>query len=115
MKKQHARTSPEGVIKKPKAYEALLVCACEDDEKFTGICLEGAAPLKGFKKKVIHLPKDREVVFYCASSREKGARARAGEYADKGSEKVVVLGEGLKGWQKAIYPEVREYLWDWNA
>ena len=115
MTKQHARTSPEGGKKKAKASEALLVCACEEDEKFTGICLEGAAPLKGFKKKVVHLPKDREVVFHCAGSRAKGATARTREYAAKGSEKVMVLGKRLKGWSKAVYPEVSEYLWNWNA
>ncbi len=110
MKRKHARTSPVGVIKKARASEALLVCACEDDETFTGLCLEGAAPLKGFKKKVIHLPKDQEVVFYCCSSREKGANA--GEYADQGSERVMVLGEGLKGWHKAVYAAGNEYLWN---
>ncbi len=115
MKKQHARTSPEGVKRKARASEALLLCACEDDEKFSGICLEGAALLKGFNKKVIHLPKDREVVFYCASSRKKGANARTGESADKETRMVMVLGEGLKGWSKAVYPEGNEYLWNWNT
>lgn len=111
MKKKHAKTSL--VKKKARASEALLVCACEDDEKFTGICLEGVAPPKGFKKKVIHLPKDRETVFYCGNSQEQGANA--GEYADQGyqgPEKVMVLGEGLKGWHKAAYPAGSEYLWN---
>jgi rhodanese-related sulfurtransferase len=110
MKKKQAKTSPGGVKKKARSSEALLVCACEDKEKFAGICLKGAAPPKGFKKKVIHIPKGQEVVFYCGISREKGANA--GEYADQGSERVIVLGEGLKGWHKASYPEGSEYLWN---
>jgi rhodanese-related sulfurtransferase len=110
MKKKHAKTSPGGAKKKARASEALLVCACEGEETFTGICLEGAALPKGFKKKVIHVPKDQEIVFYCGISREKGANA--GEYADQGIERVMVLGERLKGWHKASYPEGSEYLWN---
>ena len=105
MKKTRAKTSRDGVKKRAKASQALL-CACEDDEKFSGICLEGAAPPRGFKKKVIHLPKDHEVVFYCSSSRRK-----AGEPAGRSIKRVMILGEGLKGWQKATYPEGSEYLW----
>ena len=110
MKKKHAKTSPGGVKKKARAPEEFLVCACADDEKFRGICLEDAALPKGFKKKVLHIPKDQEISFYCGIAREKGANA--GEYADQGSERVMVLGEGVKGWHKASYPEGSEYLWN---
>jgi rhodanese-related sulfurtransferase len=112
MKKQLARTSTDGVKKKVRASEAILVCACEDDEKYTGNSFEGSAPQEGFKKKVIHLPKDREIVFYCSSSQEKSVDDRAEEYADRGSERVMVLGEGLKGWSKAVYPAGNEDLWN---
>ena len=114
MKKQHARTSTDGAKKKIRASEAFLVCACEDLQKFTDNCLEGSAPQEGFEKKVIHLPKGREIVLYCSSSQERGSADRTGDYADLGSERVMVLGEELKGWRKAVYTVGNEYLWNWN-
>jgi rhodanese-related sulfurtransferase len=103
MKKQHERISAEGAIKKVKASEALLVCAYEEDEKFKSMRLEGATSYKEFKKKVIHLPKDQEIIFYCSSAQEEDANVRAREYSDQGFERVRVLGEGLKAWRKAGY------------
>ena len=44
----------------------LLVCAYEDDAKFKAFNLDGAIPFSEFKTKVADLPKDRQIVFYCA-------------------------------------------------
>ena len=45
---------------------ALLVCAYDSDEKFAENRLEGAIPLSDFKARADALPKDREIIFYCA-------------------------------------------------
>jgi rhodanese-related sulfurtransferase len=98
---RHEKISPEGVRKKVKASEALLVCAYEEDEKFRQMRLEGAMSYKEFKKKVASIPRDQEIIFYCGSSQEEHAEKLAEEYTDKGYEKVRVLGDGLKAWRKA--------------
>ena len=101
--KKHERISPEGANKKVKASEALLVCAYEEDEKFKSMQLEGAISYKEFKKKLVSLPKDKELVFYCSSAQEQHAEERAEEYAQKGFGNVKILGDGLKAWKKAGY------------
>ena len=45
---------------------AMLVCAYDSDEKFRQNHLEGAVSLEEFRSQVDSLPKDREVIFYCA-------------------------------------------------
>lgn len=57
---QHARRdleSPGG---------AMLVCAYDDDAKCSKNRLEGSIPYSSFKTKEGAIPKDREVIFYCA-------------------------------------------------
>jgi rhodanese-related sulfurtransferase len=46
--------------------DALLVCAYDSREKFEQNHLEGAIPLDEFESQLGSLPKDREVIFYCA-------------------------------------------------
>jgi hypothetical protein len=46
--------------------EALLVCAYEDTSKCDRIKLEGAISLHDFRKLEDSLPKEREIIFYCA-------------------------------------------------
>jgi rhodanese-related sulfurtransferase len=60
------RVSPEEVHQKLKAGKALLVCAYEDESKFTKVHLQGAISLSEFKSKLSSLSKDQEIVFYCA-------------------------------------------------
>jgi len=43
-----------------------LVCAYDDDAKFSSFHLEGAIPLSEFKIKIQDLAKDTHLVFYCA-------------------------------------------------
>jgi hypothetical protein len=60
------RISPEEARKKITAGSALLVCAYEDDEKCKRVNLEGAIFLMEFRSKLPRLPKDKELIFYCA-------------------------------------------------
>ena len=46
--------------------EALLVCAYEDESKCGRIKLEGAIFLAEFQRLAGSLPKDKEIIFYCA-------------------------------------------------
>jgi len=45
---------------------AVLVCAYDDDEKCRKYRLEGSITLNEFKSRERTLPRDREVIFYCA-------------------------------------------------
>jgi rhodanese-related sulfurtransferase len=45
---------------------ALLVCAYDDEEKCRQNRLEGSISLDEFKQRVESLPKERELIFYCA-------------------------------------------------
>jgi hypothetical protein len=60
------RVAPEDIYPRVKSGETLLVCAYDNDDTFRGMRLEGAIFLQDFKSRVSGLPKDREIVFYCA-------------------------------------------------
>ncbi len=60
------RISPEEARRKVTSGSALLVCAYEDDEKCKKLHLEGAIFLTELKPKLSALPKDQEIIFYCA-------------------------------------------------
>lgn len=60
------RVSPEEVHQKLKGGKAILVCAYEDESKFKKVHLQGAISLSEFKSTLSSLPKDQEIVFYCA-------------------------------------------------
>jgi hypothetical protein len=60
------RISPEEAKRKVTIGSALLVCAYEDDEKCRRLHLEGAMFLTEFRSKLPALPKDQEIIFYCA-------------------------------------------------
>ena len=45
---------------------ALLVCGYEEPEKFAALHLEGAMSIQEFRKLRPTLPKDQEIIFYCA-------------------------------------------------
>jgi hypothetical protein len=52
--------------RKTSTGEALLVCAYEDRAKCDRIKLEGAISLTDFRGLANELPRDKEIVFYCA-------------------------------------------------
>ena len=61
-----ARITPQEAYEKVKAGQALLVCGYEEDEKFKAYRLEMALSFAEFQKMLPTIPKDREIVFYCA-------------------------------------------------
>ena len=60
------RIFPEETRKKVLSGTAIFVCAYEDEEKFSGMHLEGAISFNAFKSKVASLSSEQEIVFYCA-------------------------------------------------
>ena len=60
------RISPEEARPKVTSGSALLVCAYEDEEKCRKVHLEGAIFLTELKSRVSDLPKEQEIIFYCA-------------------------------------------------
>lgn len=46
--------------------KALLVCAYDSEEKFRGNQLEGAISFFELEARKSRIPKDKEIVFYCA-------------------------------------------------
>lgn len=64
--KEPARVSPDEAHRKLKSDATLLVCAYDDEEKFRMMQLEGAISLGDFESRLPSLPKDREIIFYCA-------------------------------------------------
>jgi rhodanese-related sulfurtransferase len=60
------RVTPEEIYQRLKSEAVLLVCAYEDDAKFKKMQLQGAISLNEFKSKLPSLPKDQEIVLYCA-------------------------------------------------
>jgi len=60
------RSSAEETRRKMQSGGALLVCAYDDEEKCKKMRLEGAITLGNFRSQLNSLPKDRDVIFYCA-------------------------------------------------
>lgn len=60
------RITPEDARRKVQDGEALLVCAYPDPDKFTKNCLQGAISRQEFESRVASLPKNSEIIFYCA-------------------------------------------------
>ena len=60
------RITPEETYQKLRTGNALLVCAYDSEEQFRSLQLSGAISLPEFREKLPSLPKNREIVFYCA-------------------------------------------------
>jgi len=60
------RISPEEVRRQVTSGSALLVCAYEDEEKCKKVNLEGAIFLMELRSKRSALPRNQEIIFYCA-------------------------------------------------
>jgi hypothetical protein len=58
--------TPDDVYNRVRTGTALLVCAYDQEEKFLKFRLEGAISLKELESRLPDLPKDREIIFYCA-------------------------------------------------
>jgi hypothetical protein len=60
------RISAEEVRRKVKSGQVLPVCAYDEEERFRSAHLEGAISFPEFEARLPSLPKDQEIVFYCA-------------------------------------------------
>jgi hypothetical protein len=60
------RTTPEETFQKLRAGKALLVCAYDSEERFRNLQLKRAISFSELKSKLPALPKDQEIVLYCA-------------------------------------------------
>jgi len=60
------RIEPEETRRRMDSGEAMLVCAYESDEKFYNFQLEGAESLNNLRAKLPTVPKEQEIIFYCA-------------------------------------------------
>jgi hypothetical protein len=61
-----ARVTPQEIYPRVQAGQALLVCAYADEAKCRSMQLEGAISLREFQSRLPGLPKDQEIVFFCA-------------------------------------------------
>ena len=60
------RISVEEAHKRVKANQALLVCAYEDEAKCKMVNLDGSMSLTSFHARAESLPKNQEIIFFCA-------------------------------------------------
>lgn len=60
------RIGVEEARRKVKSNQALLVCAYEDPEKYKKVNLEGSISFTTFQSRLSSLPKNKEIIFYCA-------------------------------------------------
>ena len=58
--------SPEEAHEHLESGDTLLVCAYDDASKWAQNHLEGAISLDEFASRAATLPRDREIIFYCA-------------------------------------------------
>jgi len=61
-----ARITPQEAHARVSAGQALLVCAYEDPTRFAALRLEGAISIQEFRTRRARLPRDQEIIFYCA-------------------------------------------------
>jgi hypothetical protein len=61
-----ARVTPQEIYARVQAGQALLVCAYADEAKCRSMQLEGTISLREFQSRLPGLPKDQEIVFFCA-------------------------------------------------
>lgn len=60
------RIPPAEARNKVQREGALLVCAYDSDDKFAKLALDGAIPRSRFTAQIKQVPKDKQLIFYCA-------------------------------------------------
>ena len=60
------RISVQEARRKATSNQALLVCAYDDDAKYSKVNLGGSLSLATFRSRLSSLPKNQEIIFYCA-------------------------------------------------
>ncbi len=108
MSKKHPRTiaAQQAHDMLAKDPSVVLVCAYEKEEEFRQFDLPGAISLNEFRKRAISLPKDENVIFYCASSRDEAATKEAQKYFHEGFVNARILQGGVDAWKAAGYAMV---------
>jgi len=61
-----ARITPQEAYARVSEAGALLVCAYEDPARFAENRLDGAISIHAFRARRDTLPRDQEIIFYCA-------------------------------------------------
>ncbi len=61
-----SRVSVQEARRQVAAGRALLVCAYPDEEKCNRMKLEGSITLSELQARLAALPKDQQLIFYCA-------------------------------------------------
>jgi hypothetical protein len=61
-----SRIGVEEARRKVTGGGALLVCAYDDEEKCKKVNLQGSINMTQLASRVATLPKDQEIIFYCA-------------------------------------------------
>jgi len=95
------RIRPEAARDDLQLSDALLVCAYGDGAKFEKNVIPGAISLDEFHGKEALIPKDREVIFYCACPHEASATHAAEEAKVKGFVHAKVVAGGFNAMQAA--------------
>lgn len=86
------------------SQKAILVGAYKEGRKFDKFALEGAISLTKLREMAENIPKDKEIIFYCACRGAGKARTAAAEFIQDGYTNAKILDGGTKAWQKAGYP-----------
>lgn len=60
------RIGPEDTYRKVKSGGAILVCGYDDEMTFQKMHLDMAMSFDEFRTRLPTLPKDQEIIFYCA-------------------------------------------------
>ena len=60
------RISVQDAHEEVTSGRALLVCAYEDEEKCKQVALEGSLSLTRFQERAPTLPRNQELIFFCA-------------------------------------------------
>ncbi len=105
MSKKHPRPiapqqAHDMLVKDPSV---LLVCAYESDDEFRQNDLEGAISLNEFRKRQDSLPKDENIVFYCACPHDEVSTKQAQKYFREGFVNARILHGGVNAWKEAGY------------
>jgi len=61
-----SRISVEEARQEVTSGRAMLVCAYEQEEKCNQVALEGSISLTQFQQRLPSLPREQEVIFFCA-------------------------------------------------
>jgi len=61
-----SRISVQEARREMASGRALLVCAYEEEEKCNQVALEGSISLTRFQQRLPSLPREQELIFFCA-------------------------------------------------